>query len=348
MAAYTSNYGWAKPSGSDNVDISVLNNNLDDQDRTIHDAFLNMAPPFSESSTYAVDDIVLYGTGLYKCHTAVVTPGSWTGSTNWQVYKLSEGGGTVDEIVENLTASNNVPFRFGYDQTSGKYGYILNQGGADTVIPFSGSGGDNFDPNEYTAYIESDANSWIDTGYKVKDNSRFVIVANVTKPNSRYAVLFGVRSNTSDDDPAGCFMFTNYNGDNRCSVTWGSNRTDIAPQSTSLADYFYGIKSQYSAKKNNVIIDNGDVKTAGLINSQSTVTTAYNLFIFSLNQAGSEYGSITRCLAKLYSFKIYEGENPVMDLVPFMDGNVPCLKDNISGDLFYNAGTGTLTYGEDE
>jgi hypothetical protein len=74
------------------VDISVLNDNLDDQDSTIHNAFLNMAPPFSESSTYAVDDIVLYTTGLYKCHTAVVTPGSWTGSTNWQVYKLSEGG----------------------------------------------------------------------------------------------------------------------------------------------------------------------------------------------------------------------------------------------------------------
>lgn len=92
MATYTSNYGWAKPSGSDNVDINVLNDNLDDQDSTIHDAFLNMAPPFSESSTYAVDDIVLYGTGLYKCHTAVVTPGSWTGSTNWQVHKLSEGG----------------------------------------------------------------------------------------------------------------------------------------------------------------------------------------------------------------------------------------------------------------
>lgn len=93
MATYTSNYGWTKPSGSDNVDISVLNNNLDDQDSTIHDAFLNMAPPFSESSTYAVDDIVLYDTTTYKCHTAVVTPGSWTGSTNWQVYKLSEGGG---------------------------------------------------------------------------------------------------------------------------------------------------------------------------------------------------------------------------------------------------------------
>ena len=113
MATYTSNYGWTKPSGSDNVDISVLNNNLDDQDSTIHDAFLNMAPPFSESSTYAVDDIVLYGTGLYKCHTAVVTPGSWTGTTNWQVYKLSEGGsgggGTSDYLdLTNKPQINNV------------------------------------------------------------------------------------------------------------------------------------------------------------------------------------------------------------------------------------------------
>ena len=109
MATYTSNYGWTKPSGSDNVDISVLNNNLDDQDSTIHDAFLNMAPPFSESSTYAVDDIVLYGTGLYKCHTAVVTPGSWTGSTNWQVYKLSEGGSGGGGGTTNYNALTNKP-----------------------------------------------------------------------------------------------------------------------------------------------------------------------------------------------------------------------------------------------
>ena len=108
MATYTSNYGWTKPSGSDNVDISVLNDNLDDQDSTIHDAFLNMAPPFSESSTYAVDDIVLYGTGLYKCHTAVVTPGSWTGSTNWQVYKLSEGG-SGGGGTSNYNDLNNKP-----------------------------------------------------------------------------------------------------------------------------------------------------------------------------------------------------------------------------------------------
>ena len=122
MATYTSNYGWTKPSGSDNVDISVLNNNLDDQDSTIHDAFLNMAPPFSESSTYAVDDIVLYDTGLYKCHTAVVTPGSWTGSTNWQAYKLSEGGSgglTLGETSSTAYRGDRGKTAYDHSQSTG-------------------------------------------------------------------------------------------------------------------------------------------------------------------------------------------------------------------------------------
>ena len=34
-----------------------------------------------------------------------------------------------------MTTSDGVPFRFGKD-SGGNYGYILNQGGTDTVIPF--------------------------------------------------------------------------------------------------------------------------------------------------------------------------------------------------------------------
>jgi hypothetical protein len=102
MATYTSNYGWTKPGGNDQVDIGVLNNNLDDQDGVIHDAFLNMAEPFSELSTYSVGEIVLYGTKTYKCRVAVTTAGSWTGATNWDEYKLSEGGSSTGGEVKNL------------------------------------------------------------------------------------------------------------------------------------------------------------------------------------------------------------------------------------------------------
>ena len=102
MATYTSNYAWTKPSGSDQVDVSVLNDNLDSQDSIMHDAFLNMAEPFSELSTYSVGNIVLYGTKTYKCRVAVTTAGSWTGATNWDEYKLSEGGSSTGGEVKNL------------------------------------------------------------------------------------------------------------------------------------------------------------------------------------------------------------------------------------------------------
>ncbi|MBQ0112686.1 MAG: hypothetical protein KBT03_06120 [Bacteroidales bacterium] len=55
------------------------------------------------------------------------------------VGKIENLGNEVRELKQNLIA-DGVPFRFGKTE-DGKYGYILNEGGADTVIPFK-SGGD--------------------------------------------------------------------------------------------------------------------------------------------------------------------------------------------------------------
>lgn len=38
-----------------------------------------------------------------------------------------------------MTASNAQGFKFDYDSTSGKYGYVVSEGGADTFFPFSGN-----------------------------------------------------------------------------------------------------------------------------------------------------------------------------------------------------------------
>ena len=132
MATYTSNYAWAKPAGSDPVDISVLNDNLDSQDSIIHNAFLNMAEPFSESSTYAVGDIVLYGIKTYRCRVAVTTAGSWTGATNWDEYKLAE------LVLDNApTDGSNNPVKSDgiYDSEKDIYA-VMGQMGAKNLIPF--------------------------------------------------------------------------------------------------------------------------------------------------------------------------------------------------------------------
>lgn len=44
---------------------------------------------------------------------------------------------TIPPLNADLTANNDQKFRFGYDSTSGKYGYITESGGADTFNPFS-------------------------------------------------------------------------------------------------------------------------------------------------------------------------------------------------------------------
>ena len=67
-----------------------------------------------------------------------------------------------DKVPKSQITANNTPFRFGYDETTGKYGYILNEGGADTVIPFK-----DCDSSEITV---SAANQIL-SGYKDYDSS---------------------------------------------------------------------------------------------------------------------------------------------------------------------------------
>lgn len=245
-------------------------------------------------------------------------------------------------VLGSKTITSNGIYDPEDDSLDGYDSVIVNVSGG------GGGGGSEFDPDDYTTYIESDANSWIDIGYKVKNNSRFEIVADVNSNNSQYAVLCGVRANNQDTNTNGFFVFTKYQGSNKCSITFGSSLTDITPRGVAMADYFYDHKSMYTIKKNTAMIDNGDEKIANVIlNQQYTVTEDYSVYIFSLNQSGSEYGSVTRCLAKLYALNIYEGDTLVMNLVPFLDGSTPCLKDVISGNMYYNSGSGTLTYGED-
>lgn len=72
------------------------------------------------------------------------------------------------------------------------------------------------------------------------------------------------------------------------------------------------------------------------------------MFVFGLNDGGS-LNSATLCKMKLYRVRIYEGDNLVHEFIPWIDSNdVVCLKDTITGNLKYNAGTGVFTYGTDE
>ena len=78
------------------------------------------------------------GTVSFEDVTEYVQQGSQFGAQNVNAQNTE-----INALNSNLTTNNgtnDVPFRFGYDLATGKYGYILNEGGADTVHPFkSGS-----------------------------------------------------------------------------------------------------------------------------------------------------------------------------------------------------------------
>lgn len=81
--------------------------------------------------------------------------------------------------------ANSQPFRFGYDSVKGKYGYILNQGGADTVIPFN-SGVGNFTSNNFSIrmdYYDYSAHPmWTKaTGYVTFDEETKQVTITITK-----------------------------------------------------------------------------------------------------------------------------------------------------------------------
>lgn len=83
-------------------------------------AIVSISEAFLDSATYEVGDLVMYNNLLYKCHTAVETPGAWTGNTNWVrtdvdtvVHDLDDSISTVGK-TNNFNDLNNRPTRGSY------------------------------------------------------------------------------------------------------------------------------------------------------------------------------------------------------------------------------------------
>lgn len=54
---------------------------------------------------------------------------------------------------------------------------------------------------------------------------------------------------------------------------------------------------------------------------------------------------MTNFVGKVYGCKVWQDSVLVRDFIPVLDwNNVPCMYDKVSGELFYNKGTGTFNY----
>lgn len=106
----------------------------------------------------------------------------------------------------------------------------------------------------------------------------------------------------------------------------------------------YTVESELSVGKQTMVVDGNT-----LISSANTtsVDTKMSMYLFAVHSTGDGgtvkiYGG-----SRIYSCWIEVGGVLVRDFIPVLDwDDVPCMYDKVSGEMFYNAGTGEFLYGE--
>jgi len=173
-------------------------------------------------------------------------------------------------LASQLTA-NDTPFRFGYDSNTGKYGYILNKGGADTVVPFK-----DCDSSEITVT----AANQILSGHKDYDSNGNLITgtnagydAGVTQGEANMKdgvtvtaasqLLSGYKARTSDGT-----LVTGSDAGYSAGVTQGHTDRDTGVTVTA-ADQ---IVSGYKARDSSGTLLTGTATTGGKVTSEQTKT----------------------------------------------------------------------------
>lgn len=177
-------------------------------------------------------------------------------------------------------------------------------------------------------YIESSGTQYIDTGFKMSNNTKIKTKLSMTANNIMTAV--GVSGSYQS------FSIQTYNGNYR--VRWRSGTTsNIQVDSTIPA--VLTTPHVIEANSTNAKIDGTVI---GNTNSY-TFTETSNLFIFAMS---SNNTAINNAIGRIYYYKIYNGSTLVRDFIPAVDqDNVACLYDLVEGKFYYNQGTGSFMAG---
>lgn len=178
-------------------------------------------------------------------------------------------------------------------------------------------------PLTIVEYIQSTGEQFIDTGIIPTANTRVVAKFQmVNTPKEEYAGMFGAQIDSSNTFG---FTFTN-----KRNVGFKAGSGDYMNYKTTGA--VSGDVYEVDCSFNSLVI-NGSTFTSA--NTWSK-TMDESIYIFARNAAG-EVLTDTRTLARLYYFKIYEGETLVRDYLPAIDNKgIPGLYDREAQKMYYS------------
>lgn len=192
------------------------------------------------------------------------------------------------------------------------------------------------DAPEYTKleYIQGIGAQYLDTGITPKATQRIEIEVQLDAVTA-YERLFGVTDNGAVTRGN---VYGSHGSDNFFVVKFaeGFEYDNVPVKITMLLNTKYKLSVNYSTKE--VKLD--DVSLGHV--TESPVNDNRTIQVFS----GAD-SNIALSKMKLYSFKIYEGDELVLDLIPVKrnSDNVVCAYDTVSEEYFTNEGTGVFTAG---
>lgn len=170
-------------------------------------AVASIADTFSSTSTYAIGDYVMYNSLLYRCITAVTTPGPWTGSANWDretvENAIQASANSLTSVINTKANANQV---YTIAQTDGLLANKLDK----AYHASSGSG-------TLAGLLNTADRVWLIVGQRLSTNATIVLVAH------KFGTSFSFKEIVKDSG-----MAYNYNADNGSVViTYGGSTTGV-------------------------------------------------------------------------------------------------------------------------
>ena len=191
------------------------------------------------------------------------------------------------------------------------------------------------------AYLESAGKQYINTGIYVTPDYSIEVTFVMTQRNATWDTLFGTRnSNQARFTARWANSATGKLGVHRskAKTTNYESYDDANATKTAVTDTWHTIK----LAKREYSFDGTLRKTYSA--TTSTATFPYPIYLFALCNAGSpaDYGYFRIAKARMWD----SNDVLVRDFIPVLDKKgVACMYDKVSGEFFYNKGTGTFIVG---
>ncbi|MBO5704532.1 MAG: hypothetical protein J6R99_00770 [Alphaproteobacteria bacterium] len=178
----------------------------------------------------------------------------------------------------------------------------------------------------FLEYVEFDGKSYIDTGYY---------------PNGLTTSIYYSFAHNSPDVKGIFGSRQAYGVCTYCAFYVGAKlRVDWVNASATNFSIEKSVKYDLNINNGSISLNDEIVGTYTLKNEQAL----YPMYLGTVNDNGTPYANAL--LQKVYGFKIYENNLLIQDLRPALDPRgVVCFYDTVSGQYFYNQGTGTLKAG---